>query len=186
MSKSQKGSAFERWVCVELSKWWTDGERDDIFWRSSGSGARAATRSKKGRQTRNHYGDITVSDPIGQPLLDLFTIELKRGYSSRTIHDLLDKSDGMARQTYEEWFGKIKKTSEEAGTYAWLLITKRDRREPLVFFPRRALMGNLSILGPVMWHGDIAGETLQGFLANTGREDIESYWRSNRWARPST
>jgi len=41
-----KGSSFEREICTILSKWWTNNERDDVFWRTAGSGARATTRSK--------------------------------------------------------------------------------------------------------------------------------------------
>ena len=30
----QKGSAFEREICKKLSLWFTENERDDIFFRS--------------------------------------------------------------------------------------------------------------------------------------------------------
>ena len=77
-----KGSQFERDICRELSIWWTQGERDDIFWRTSGSGARATTRAKKGDATANSAGDIGYLDEIGKPFLDYFMVELKRGYTN--------------------------------------------------------------------------------------------------------
>lgn len=132
MTKSQKGSQFERNTCRQLSLWWTNGERDDVFWRSAGSGAMAKTRSKSGKGTFGQYGDVQATDPVGQPLLDAFTIELKRGYNRFTIQDLLDKS-GKAQQQYEKFFEQVMQDAENAGTDNWLLIVKRDRRDALVF-----------------------------------------------------
>jgi len=68
----QKGNEFERKVCKKLSLWISNGERDDIFWRSAGSGSRA-TVSKTVRGT----GDIVAIDPLGFPLIDRFVIECK-------------------------------------------------------------------------------------------------------------
>lgn len=139
MTKSGKGSGWERDLCRKLSLWWTQSlklPRDDVFWRTSNSGGRATTRSKKGKRTTNHYGDICAVDPIGQPLIDLLVIEAKRGYNRCTIADLLDKSEGAAIQTYEGWFTKAQSDCQASGSLSWILIHKRDRREPLVFMPR--------------------------------------------------
>ena len=91
-----KGSEFEREFCKDLSLWWTDQERDDIFWRSSNSGGRATVRAKVGRTTAGQYGDVAAIDFDGLPLLELMTMELKRGYSKNTIQDLVDN-----KETYE-------------------------------------------------------------------------------------
>jgi len=48
-----KGGEFERDISRFLSRWWTYGERDDVFWRTSASGARATTRSLA-RLPRDH------------------------------------------------------------------------------------------------------------------------------------
>ena len=85
-----KGAKFEREISKALSRWWTEGERDDIFWRTSQSGGRATTRKKQGKSTKNQDGDICATDPIGQPLLDITTIELKVGYKSWNIKELND------------------------------------------------------------------------------------------------
>lgn len=85
-----KGPAWEREVARILSRWWTFGKRDDIFWRTAGSGARATVREKKGKKTPYQYSDITFTDPIGKPLLDLFCIELKKGYGKFDLLEVID------------------------------------------------------------------------------------------------
>lgn len=83
-----KGGNFERAICVDLSRWISDGESDDVFWRTAGSGARSTTRRKKSESTKNSAGDIGLLDPdheLGKRFLDTFLVELKVGYSTRTI-----------------------------------------------------------------------------------------------------
>ncbi len=135
MSSSQKGSSFERTICKQLSLWWTDGDRDDVFWRTSGSGARATMRSKSGRGTKNQYGDIQATDPIGQPLIDLCTIEIKKGYGKYSYFDLIDKLPNETRQPYRKFILQAVDQCLEAGTKSWLLITKRDRKETVITMP---------------------------------------------------
>jgi hypothetical protein len=135
MAKQGKGSNFERETCKTLSLWWTNGERDDVFWRTAGSGARAKTRSKTGQSTFGQYGDIQATDPIGQPLIDAISIELKRGYSRSTFADIIDKKKTSKTQTYELFIEQAKQDAENAGAPFWILIAKRDRREALVFMP---------------------------------------------------
>jgi len=130
-----KGSKFEREICKILSLWWTKGKREDVFWRSTTSGARATVRNRKGQSTFGQYGDIQATDPIGQPLLDVCTIEAKRGYSSDTIAHLLDALPGNKLQVYEKFIQQAKADHKKAGSMFWMLIVKRDRREPLVYIP---------------------------------------------------
>lgn len=135
---SKKGSAFERELCKQISLWWTkdlEEPRSDCFWRTAGSGGRATVRSKKNQKTAGHYGDICATDTVGIPFLKLVTLEVKRGYSRHTIADLLDKPDGAAKQMYEKWFEQAEKSAKDAGSYSWMIIVKRDRRETLVIYP---------------------------------------------------
>jgi hypothetical protein len=135
MGKAQKGSRFERKVCVDLSKWWTNGKRDDVFWRSAGSGARAKTRGRRGKMTYGQSGDVAAIDPIGDPLIDFLTIELKKGYSKFTLSDLIDKPTSASQQIVEKWIQQAKESHDEQGSLAWLLIVERNRRLPFVVMP---------------------------------------------------
>lgn len=129
--KSSKGSAYERDFAKKLSLWFTYGERDDIFWRSSQSGGRATTRAKIGKSTANQYGDITATDPIGQCLIDNVTIELKRGYNNHSLMDVLyDKQNSLY-----SFIEQARTQAENAGTKYWWLIHKPDRRNPLIYIP---------------------------------------------------
>jgi hypothetical protein len=119
-----KGSAYERTLAKELSLWWTSGRRDDIFWRSSQSGGRATQRAKQGKKTANACGDLCAQNHEGQDLLDLFTIELKRGYNSYTIHDLIEGAKGGLTS----FVNQSAKAASLAGTPYWLLVHKRDRK----------------------------------------------------------
>ena len=95
----------------------------------------ATVRRKKGKKTKGQDGDIGAIDPIGEPFIRFCTLELKRGYSSDTVHALLDKHRKAKHQTYEHWFAKCRRQKESAGSYSWMLITKRNQREALVFMP---------------------------------------------------
>lgn len=148
MSKSSKGGAFEREMCVRLSKWWTGGARDDIFWRSATSGGRATIRARMGKSTFGQHGDIQAVDPIGQPLTKLCTIEMKRGYTSQTFADLIDKPNGPSQ--WRDFICQVRRERSSAGTPFWLLIVRRDRREPCIFMPRR-LYSMLKAARPKAW-----------------------------------
>jgi hypothetical protein len=133
----QKGQQYERQICTDLSRWWTGGTRDDVFWRTSGSGARAISRHGRGQKTAGQFGDVAATDPIGQPLIDFFTIEIKRGYSAWTVADILDvpTRKDTCPQKWEEWVQEVYEHHQAAGTPFWMLIQKRDQRPPIVFMP---------------------------------------------------
>ncbi len=140
MKGNKKGSAFERSICVKLSEWWSVGlgeeKRQDIFWRTSQSGGRATERAKKSLKTFGSYGDVMAVDPIGQPLTGMFTIELKRGDSHGHPLDLLDASPTDTQRKWEKALKQTVSSRESAGSDGWLLIHKRDRREPMVYMDR--------------------------------------------------
>lgn len=131
-----KGSQFERDTCRELSRWWMNGLRDDVFWRSSQSGGRATVRGRKGKTTAGHYGDVCATDPIGVPFLDLTCVELKCGYNSEHIHALMDRPKQAAQGLWEQWIQQAVDARELSGSYAWMIIAKRDSRDPIVVMDR--------------------------------------------------
>ena len=183
--KASKGSAFEREICKKLSLWWTkysDQPREDIFWRTAGSGARAKVRGRKNKKTAGQHGDIAAIDPIGKPFIDLLTLELKRGYNKSTIADLLDKPAKAAKQVYEKWFEQAKESAEQAKSVSWALIVKHNQREPIIFMPHEFIewMGwdewpTLPQLYLDCEQGCICGVLLSDFLEQAFPEDIEAF-----------
>lgn len=144
---ARKGGGFERHICKQLSRWWTGGQRDDVFWRSSQSGGRATQRMKKGLRTYGSYGDIAAVDPIGEPLLKVFTIELKRGRSHGSPGDLIDCPCREVPQPFEQCLAQAMRSAEHAGSHGWMLILRRDCKVPIVCINRetiRALEGSFS------------------------------------------
>ena len=134
-----KGSSFEREMCRTLSEWWSKGHRDDLFWRTAGSGGMAKTRGRMSKQTFGQYGDIQATDPKGQPFLDAFVVELKRGYNKYTIADMFDKPSSAKRpQLWESQFLQVEEDWLNSDAMYWMLISKRDRREALLCIPARA------------------------------------------------
>ena len=130
-----KGSSFERKICEDLSLWWTGNKDSSIFWRTAGSGARSTNRAKKGKDTSNQAGDICAIDPIGQPFIDLISLELKKGYNDSSIMDIFDRSEKAAKQTYEKWIEQAQDSAKQAKSPHWMIIHKRDRRRTLVVIP---------------------------------------------------
>lgn len=132
-----KGGQFERDFSRQLSLWWTKGERDDIFWRTAGSGARATVRTKKGKSTAGQYGDITATDPDGKLLIDNILFELKNGYPDAEIEKLLNysltkKNAAEGTDVYSKWIAKCEKSCRDSGIPGWAIVHKRSGREPMV------------------------------------------------------
>lgn len=73
----QKGSEFERVICKALSLWVSEGQKEDLFWRSAMSGGRATVANKSGYILGNHAGDISATSIQGAGLTDRYYIEAK-------------------------------------------------------------------------------------------------------------
>jgi len=129
-NNKQKGSTFERKIAKQLSLWYSDGSRDDIFGRSVTSGGWATTRAKKGQEVHSNHGDITALDPIGFALVNNVCIELKCGYKNWSIMDALDKPKKSVSQQFEKFIDQA-----SAHTDPFWLITKKDRRNTLITMP---------------------------------------------------
>lgn len=145
---SSKGSSFEREICKLLSLWWTSGERDDIFWRTAGSGGRATNRMKRGMSTSGAYGDLTFVDPIGADLLKLFCFELKRGYGQWCVLDLIDKKPGSRASTAELFWQQATKSCEDARACYPVVIFRRDQKVSVVMSSRALLSNAARYVGP--------------------------------------
>lgn len=138
-----KGSGFERDLSRELSLWWTKGLRDDVFWRTSQSGGRSKTRMKTGRSTFGQYGDLQAVDPIGRPLMDLLTIECKKGYNKESAFNTIDNLPIAGTLHMTQWERFLRQAildSSNGDTPHWLLIHRRDARATCVFMPMALYM----------------------------------------------
>lgn len=136
---SRKGGQFERDTCRQISLWWSKGKRDDLSWRSHGSGARATARAKRGKTTKGQYGDICATDSSIIPLFETLVIELKTGYKDQTITNIVDYPEKMSHltstQKWEEWILKTHVAHERAGTVSWIIIHQRPNRLAMVYMP---------------------------------------------------
>lgn len=121
-----KGATFERLVCVALSKWVSNGERDDLFWRSAMSGGRATVGRKKGVERSAQSGDISIIDSKGSPLADVFSIECK------TYEDLhLDNLVYGGKAGAPTFWTQCKRDAEQAGKLPFL-VAKQNRKDILL------------------------------------------------------
>lgn len=188
---SSKGASFERDISRQLSLWWTHGERDDVFWRSSMSGGRATVRAKKGQKTAYQNGDITATDPIGSQLIENVVIELKRGYSRWCVLDLVD-SPKPEKSTLAAFLGQVEEECKNASVSSFMLICKRDGRRPVVLFPMGMItleahmaLGQTNMLSVYASSikNTITCVTLDKFLAIPPEEILESTKRYNGYEK---
>lgn len=145
---SNKGSSFEREICKDLSLWWTDGERDDVFWRTAGSGGRATNRARTGKTTAGAEGDLTATDPIGASLLAVCCFELKRGYNKTNPLDVIERKDNSKPCLLEDFWKQASTSAEQSGALYPVVILKRDQKRTSIMFSRRMLMDIADYLGP--------------------------------------
>ncbi|KKM79618.1 hypothetical protein LCGC14_1348160 [marine sediment metagenome] len=133
-----KGGDWERECAKQLSLWWTNGERDDTIWRTSGSGSRFTTRRKQGIDTYNAAGDLCATDPIAQPLFDFLLIECKRGYAkgrpSESINVLywLDRPPGTKAPLLYQWWEKANQERIAAKRSEAVIIFKRTGKRACI------------------------------------------------------
>ena len=129
-----KGSTFERKICRQLSMWWA--ERDDIFWRTAGSGARATIRAKRKCRTANSAGDICALDHIGTPFSEHILVELKKGYSNGSeridVLKLLDSPNSKKSVLLLQWWIKAKKEMKFSNQKEVWIIFERDRGKSIL------------------------------------------------------
>jgi len=179
-----KGPQFERDMCKQLSLWWSDGARSDVFWRTSGSGARATVRAKKGKETFGQCGDVAAIHPDGVSFLEVFAIELKRGYNTSTPMDLIDiNRKGLL--LWEVWLWKVISEMNTHHRQGWMIIHKRDSRQPVVWIDARScsrLKLNTSRTEGVFVRADIRWPTMvdkkmvPGIRTSVGMKGIPFDW----------
>ena len=152
-----KGSNYERDFAKRLSAWWTYGQLQDAFWRTSLSGGKATVSGSD-----VHVGDICALRPIGVPLENCVVFELKRGYNKSIILDwLLLGSTSLIGQWWKKGFDQAAALNRK-----FILIVKHDQSLEIAFMledqipgnPPRRLLHNGGIacfvLEEVLWQQD--------------------------------
>lgn len=117
----QKGSAYEREICVALSLWVSAGEREDLFWRSAMSGGRATVAKRKGTDLAAHAGDISATHEDGHALTNTWYIECKR-YADLNYAAFMLKGEGPLAKFWKETCDQA-----EAHDKLPMLIAREDR-----------------------------------------------------------
>lgn len=120
-----KGAAFERQVCEALSKWVTEGERKDVFWRSAMSGGRASLALKRGDTMAHVSGDICAVHEAGHKFIDTFFVECKF-YKDLGLANLVLSNGGKL----EEFWIKCKTDARMNGKLP-MLIAKQNGKATL-------------------------------------------------------
>lgn len=128
MNSKNKGGSFERKICKLLSLWYSEGKRDDIFYRSASSGAMATMRFKKGKTTTGQSGDITSTDIEGIKFIEQVSIELKH-YKTFSLDFLLFNKPTKVRDWWEQCICDANRTSK----YPLLIIKKNGLPEIIIY-----------------------------------------------------
>ena len=140
------GNAFQREICKKLSLACSNGEHDDIFISTSGSGSRGTIRKKAGKKTQvTQHGDIDYENPMGKPLINIWSIECKTGYgTTRKTKEGITKSNWCLLDCIEGgsenpmfldfWL----QTLEDAETSKRepILIFRRNNKQPCIVFKK--------------------------------------------------
>jgi len=161
-ANKRKGSNYERDICKQLSKWYSENENDDIFWRTAGSGARATQRMKRSCLTTNSAGDVCALDKSGYPLTSNYLIEIKRGYGNKVITrrskktgketnsvqtgiSLMDIVDKFVYQKQRkskppiliQWLEKAYAEAKQNKIKEVILIFKRDKKQSCIVLSKK-------------------------------------------------
>lgn len=77
VNSKQKGASFERDICKKLSLWLSNGQRQDLLWRSAMSGGRSTVALKAGSKLGAQAGDISSIDKLSHTFIETFMCECK-------------------------------------------------------------------------------------------------------------
>lgn len=141
-----KGGANENTIGKELSLLWSNGKRDDLMTRSDGSGSRFSKKKKQGKDATIYQGgDLTFADDCIKPLVQLFSIEAKHGYSRKSKTKdgvkvvnwcVLDVIDSKQKEPmFLQMWNQCKRDAELSNRNP-LLIFRRDNMQICITFER--------------------------------------------------
>lgn len=133
------GNNFQWEVCKKLSL--SVSNKDDIFQPTPSSGARGTRRKKTQETQATQHGDITYENPIGKPLIDIWSIETKTGYGkvretkkgiTKTNWCMLDCIEGDSENPIflDFWLQTLE--DAEASNREPILIFRRPSKQPCI------------------------------------------------------
>jgi len=123
MNGKCKGSEFERVISKKLSLWLSEGEDDDLFWRTQGSGGRHTQRKKKGKETKNQEGDITSTHPSTQMFSEKICIECKH-HKDINLWSIITRTGG---QSIYNWYSTLIEISKDSGKIPFLIAKQNNK-----------------------------------------------------------
>lgn len=126
-----KGSAWEREVCRQLSLWIGEGARTDLFVRNVISGGQFTVRSRQG-DSAGVPGDVMAAHPLSYRFLSLFSIECKHHASLNLTGFLHDAR--MDRSFLAQTYNKAEKQANQLALQP-LIIAKENHRPAWVLLP---------------------------------------------------
>ena len=141
-----KGSAFEREVCRDLSRFVDPKSSDTLFWRSAMSGGRATLQHRKNVsklckdlnqkliKNTTQVGDITCVHKDGHWLTQVFYIEVKF-YKDLDLASSLLFGKGKLAKFWRETVEKANEVEREP-----LLVARQNRTDALVVFSPSGLV----------------------------------------------
>jgi hypothetical protein len=116
-----KGAEFERLVSKQLSRWCSDGERDDLYWRTAGSGSRGTLQ-----KAANQLGDVSAIGHQGSYFTERCIVECK-SYKRFDWPRFLFERTGE----FHSFWVKLRSQCNEYHRFP-LLFAKENNRLPLV------------------------------------------------------
>jgi hypothetical protein len=127
-----RGQSYERSTSRLLSLWFTHGERDDCYWRTSGSGGRFS----RGEASKYASGDIACEHPDGMALIEEFSIELKR-YDHLDLFDLIEplkkrKQGQSMPNDIKHFWQQCSEDALKADKYPWLIMKRNHYKDYMI------------------------------------------------------
>lgn len=161
----QKGSAFERLVCKRLSLWITQGQQEDVFWRSAMSGGRATNMRARRHWVHGGHatGDICAVGEVGHEFTDTWFIELKFYKDLSILSFVLGLEKGTLHQ-----FWTVARREAQKHKKLPMLIAKQNMLEPLVIARSNDLILNNG--------GDENWPCTPVLTRDNGMEELGLFW----------
>lgn len=183
---ASKGAAYERTLAVLLSMWLTDGEREDVLWRTAMSGGRATVARRKGRSAESQAGDLQPTDSVGDWFCSTFLIEAKRYKAfdwARDITEARSARPAKATQRILEIVMHTVDEAERAGRKAPLCFLRADRKPDIILTDHRGwdilkAGGTTNMPEPeISWpFRNIVGWRLDSVIPRVSYAAIEAFW----------